>query len=68
MLISTYEASQKYKFSTRHLRHLLETKAIKGRQVQMTSIKSIWLIEEISLKKYLNKERKPGPKVKKETS
>jgi len=68
MEITTYEASQKYKFTTRHLRHLLETKVIKGRQVRMTSLKSIWLIEESSLKKYLNKERKTGPKAKKKTS
>jgi len=68
MLISTYEASQKYTFTTRHLRHLLETEVIKGRRIKMTSMKSIWLIEEESLKQYLKMERKPGPKAKKKTS
>ncbi len=68
MLISTFEASQKYKFTTRHLRHLLETEIVKGRQVRITSLKCIWLIEENSLKKYLEKERKPGPKAKRKTS
>jgi len=65
MELTTYEASKKYGFTTRYLRHLLEVNAIKGRQAKMTTLKVIWLIEENSLKRYLKKERKPGPKRKK---
>jgi len=67
MLITTYEASQKYKLSTGYLRTLLGKKVIKGRHAPFTSRRSVWLLDEISLKQFLKKERRPGPKPKKKT-
>jgi len=68
MELSTYEASRKYNFSTGYLRLLLGKKSIKGRQVEITSKKSVWMIDEKSLQKFLKKERKPGPRITKKSS
>ena len=44
--------------------HILEKKAITGIRKKTAPSKSIWLIEEKSLKKYVSIKRKPGPKSK----
>ena len=65
MNITTYEASKKYNLSTGYLRYLLGKKAIKGRRATLRKKAYVWLIEESSLKGFLKKDRKPGPKKKK---
>jgi hypothetical protein len=65
MLLTTWEASQKYNLSTSHLRRLLGGGTLKGRAAQITSQRSIWMIDEKSLQQYLAKGLKPGPKKKK---
>ena len=65
MLLTTYETSQKYNISTSHLRRLLAAETIKGRQAAITPKRIVWLVDERSLKSYLKKDRKPGPKAKK---
>ena len=61
-LMTTYEASRKHGLSTAHLRRLMDKGVIKGRNAKLTPKRAIWLIDETSLKKYLSKERRPGPK------
>lgn len=68
MEISTYEASMKFNLSTGYLRLLLGKKSIKGRQIQTTTKTFVWLINESSLKKFLKKDRRPGPKIKKKNA
>lgn len=65
MLLTTFETSQKYNVSTSHLRRLLASKTIKGRQAAITPKRVVWLVDELSIKSYLKKDRKPGPKKKK---
>ena len=65
MFITTYEASQKYNLSTGYLRVLLGKKVLKGRQAATAAKRHVWLIDEASLKKFIKKERVPGPKPKK---
>lgn len=67
MLITTWEASEIYNLSTSHLRLLLSKDKIKGRQARVTPNRSVWLIEESSLKKYIKSKPKPGPKPRKKT-
>ena len=64
MQLTTLEASKKSGLSMSHLRLLLGEGKIKGRQAQLTSVRNIWLVDEKSLKSYLKKDRKPGPKAK----
>jgi len=64
MELTTYEISIKYGISTSHLRRLLARKIINGRKAEITSKSVVWLVQEDSMKKYLRKERKPGPKAK----
>lgn len=61
--ITTREASEKYGLSTGFLRRLLLRKALKGRKSGGT-----WLLDEASLKRYLARPRKPGPKPKRRIS
>jgi hypothetical protein len=61
-LITAFEASQKYGFSLGHLRLLMRNGKLKGRLARINTKGTIWLIDESSLKKYLSKERRPGPK------
>jgi len=68
MELSTYEASKKYNLSTGYLRLLLGKKSLKGRQIQTTAKTFVWLIDEASLKKFLKKDRRPGPKIKKKNA
>ncbi len=67
MLITTWEAAQRYPISLSHLRLLLRTGKVKGREANITGTKIIWLLEESSLKHYLKKERRPGPKSKRKS-
>jgi len=62
MDITTWEAHKKYGFSTSYLRALLAKKALKGRQAPITSRRTVWLLDEESLKKFLKKDRKRGRK------
>lgn len=64
-ILTTLEASNKYKVGTRHLRYLLTHELIQGRQAVISSRNKIWLIDETSLKEYLSRKRKRGPKPKK---
>jgi len=59
-VLTTLEASNLYKMSTRYLRVLLAKGLIKGRQAKISTKNSIWLIEEASLQRFLKKERKVG--------
>lgn len=66
MNITTWEAYQKYGLSTSYLRRLLARGVIKGREAPITSQRKVWLVDESSLKKYLQKKRRPGrPRIKK---
>ena len=65
MFITTYEASIKHGLSTSHLRRLLANGIIQGRQASITSKSLVWLVEEKSLRRYLKKDRTPGPKARK---
>lgn len=64
-LLTTFEASRKYGFSTGYLRVLMDKGVLNGYQAKISSKNAIWLIDEKSLKLYLSKERKPGPKPRK---
>ena len=64
MEITTFEASEKYGISKGYLRLLLGKGQIKGRQAGINAARAIWLIDEKSLKQFLKKERRPGPKKK----
>ncbi|HBG62180.1 MAG TPA: DNA-binding protein [Candidatus Omnitrophica bacterium] len=68
MLLTTFEASEKHGVSMSHLRLLMRTGKIKGREANITSNRTVWLIEESSLIKYLKTDRKPGPKPQKRKS
>ncbi|MFA5166975.1 MAG: hypothetical protein WC530_00435 [Candidatus Omnitrophota bacterium] len=63
--LTTPEAANKYGLSTGYIRHLLINKVIKGRQAILSRKNTVWLIDEPSLKKYLAKDRTPGPKPRK---
>jgi len=65
MELTTYEASEVSGLSTSHLRRLLSKNAIKGRLAKITTKSEIWLINDKSLRKYIDSKRKPGPKKKK---
>ncbi len=58
-VLTTLEASNRYKIGTRHLRYLLSHRLIKGRQAPISEKTSVWLIDERSLKKYLSKKYSP---------
>jgi len=65
MELTTYEASEKSGLSTSHLRRILAKNIIKGRLAKITTKSTIWLINDMSLKKYVGSVRKPGPKKRK---
>ncbi len=60
--LTTYEAFEKYHLSTGYLRVLMSKGVLRGYQAKINSSRSIWMIKEASIKEYLAKERKPGPK------
>lgn len=57
--ITTKEASEKYGLTPQHLWLLAKKGLVKGRKSGGT-----WLLDETSLKRYLARPRKPGPKPK----
>mgnify|MGYP001952927814 CR=1 FL=1 len=65
MLLTTLEVAEKYGISIGYVRLLARTKKIKGREARISKSRSIWLVEEQSVKAYLKKDRKRGPKPKK---
>ncbi len=60
-LISITEAAKVSGLTPQHLRRLLRTAKVQGRQ---TCENGIWLIEEASLGEYLQQNRRPGRKPK----
>jgi len=59
-LLTTYEAAEKYRVPIRTLRQWLKNKAITRRFAKISKSRSIYLIDEVSLKKYLKNRPKPG--------
>ena len=59
-LISVADAATRYKLSAPHIRRLVAAGVVKGRLFGKT-----WALNEGSLKAYLRKERRRGPKPKK---
>jgi excisionase family DNA binding protein len=57
--ITTKEASEKYGLSPSYFRYLVKKDLVRGRKSGGT-----WLLDEASLKRYLARPRKPGPKPK----
>jgi len=58
--LTTLEAANKYKLSTRYLRVLLAAGRISGRLAVVSKRTTLWLIEEPSLRKFLKTNRKVG--------
>ncbi len=67
-VLTTLEAANKYDLSTGYIRQLLIDKTIKGRRAPISKKNIVWLVDEPSLKKYLSKDRTPGPKTRKKRS
>lgn len=59
-LLTTYEASNKYGFSVSYIRRLLDEGRIKGTLAPLSAKKSVWLLEEGSLKKFKKTKRQVG--------
>ena len=62
--ITTYEAAKIAKKDISYIRRLLSRGTIKGRHANITDNKAVWLVDPISLKKFLSSPRKTGPKPK----
>ena len=58
--LTTLEAANKYKLSTRYLRVLLAAGRIKGRLAVVSKRTTLWLIEEPSIQKFLKTKRTVG--------
>jgi len=63
--LSTFEAGRKYDLSMSYLRLLVSNGVLKAEPLKVTQKRVVWLIRESSLKAFLSKKRKPGPKPKK---
>jgi len=59
-LITTYEASSKYCLTGSYFRRLMREGKLKGREADVTASRTMWLIDEDSIKKYLANAPKPG--------
>ncbi|WP_157465342.1 helix-turn-helix domain-containing protein [Deinococcus apachensis] len=59
--ISVTEAVAISGLTPQHLRRLVKTAKVQGRQ---TGENGVWLVDEESLRNYLRQQRRPGPKPK----
>lgn len=61
-VLTAPEAARLYRLSHRYIVYLASREVVKARRSNGT-----WLIDKVSLRKYLSKERKPGRKPRKRT-
>ena len=59
-LLTTYEAAAKYKLTTGYIRRIMATGNVKGRLSLISENKQMWLINALSLQRFMKNRPAPG--------
>jgi len=59
-ILTAPEAAKRHKLTRRYIQYLVSRGTVAGRKAA-----GAWLVDEASLKQYLSKKRRPGPKTRK---